>query len=47
MLKLTQQEYTQLPLQLQFEVICGAALCLLGGFGLAGTLKPIVVNSGL
>jgi hypothetical protein len=47
MLKLTQQEFEQLPLQLSFEVLAGAALALVGGYGLAGALKPIVVSTGV
>lgn len=47
MLKLTQQELTQLPLALNLEVLAGTVLCLLGGYIMAGTLKPIVMTSGL
>lgn len=47
MLKLTQQEYEHLPLPLQLEVLAAAALCVAGGLGMAGGLKPIVMTSGL
>jgi hypothetical protein len=47
MLKLTQQEFESLPLQLGLEVLAGAALALAGGYGLAGRLKAIVVETGL
>jgi hypothetical protein len=47
MLKLTQQEFAQLPLPLLLELAAGAALALAGGLGLAGNLKPIVMTSGV
>ncbi|GBF90995.1 hypothetical protein Rsub_03850 [Raphidocelis subcapitata] len=47
MLKLTQQEFGALPLALSAEVLLGAALAMVGGYGLAGRLKPIVITSGL
>jgi hypothetical protein len=47
MLKLTQQELGQLPLPLQAEVLAGAALSMLGGYVLAGALKPIVITGGV
>lgn len=31
---------------LQAEVLAGAALALMGGYLLAGTLKPIVMSGG-
>ncbi|KAI8475828.1 MAG: hypothetical protein J3K34DRAFT_517004 [Monoraphidium minutum] len=46
MLKLTQQDLDSLPLQLQAEVLAGAALSMAGGFLLAGALKPIIITSG-
>jgi hypothetical protein len=46
-LKLTQQEFAGLPFHLAAEVCVGAALALFGGYGLAGTLKPIIVTRGL
>jgi hypothetical protein len=47
MLKLTQQELEQLPFQLQAEVLAGALLSLLGGYLLAGALKPIIITGGV
>ena len=46
LLKLSQQELEQLPLPLQAEVLAGAAMSLLGGYLLAGSVKPIVMSSG-
>lgn len=47
MLKLTQQELSQLPFALQLEVLLGAALALAGGYGMAGSLKPIIMPGGV
>lgn len=46
MLKLTQQEFTGLPQQLQLELLASLAVCLIGGYLVAGSMKPIILSKG-
>lgn len=45
-LKLTQEEFTALPLNVVLEVACGVVICCLGATLLSGSLKPIYLEQG-